>query len=123
MKTILTGGKFNRIHTGHLWLLRKAKKFGKLVIVLAHDKKNTRSYALPAKQRKKNLNKLEIADAIAVGGVKDCTAVLRKYRPDIIVLGYDQSLPPDTEEYVKKHKVIIIRFRKYGNHSTRKLLK
>ena len=37
MKVVLTGGKFNRIHPGHVWLLKKAKKLGYLVVVLAHE--------------------------------------------------------------------------------------
>ena len=120
---VLTGGKFNHIHPGHVWLLKKAKKLGKLVVIIANDKRNTRSYALPAKQRRKNLAKLGIADAIAIGGVKDCLAVVKKYHPNMIILGYDQSLPPGTEDYIRKHRVAIIRFRKYGSHSTRKLVR
>ena len=67
MKTVLIGGKFNHIHPGHIWLLKKAKKLGKLVVVIAHDSHNKREYALSAKQRKKNLEALKIADKVVIG--------------------------------------------------------
>ncbi|MEK6887885.1 MAG: adenylyltransferase/cytidyltransferase family protein [Candidatus Aenigmatarchaeota archaeon] len=121
MKIILTGGKFNKIHPGHVWLLKKAKKLGYLVVVLANDKHNKKPYAVNSRKRKAVLEKLDIADKIVIGSPRSFVLVLKKYRPHIIVLGYDQKLPEDTEEYVKKHKIKIIRFRKYGSHSTRNL--
>lgn len=121
-KVILTGGKFNHIHPGHVWLLKKAKEFGYLIVILAHDKHNRRAYAVTAKIRKKNMRALGIADKVAVGSPTGFVGVVKKYRPDIIVLGYDQKMPDKiTEEYVKKHKIKILRLRKYGGHSTSKM--
>lgn len=118
---VLTGGKFNKIHPGHKWLLKKAKKLGYLVVVLAHDKHNKKPYALPAKQRKKNLEKLKIANKVIVGSPVSFVSTVKKVKPDVIVLGYDQSLPKGVEQYVRKHKIAILKFRKHGMHSTRKL--
>ena len=121
-KIILTGGKFNKIHPGHIWLLNKAKKLGYLVVVLAHDKHNRRSYAMPAKERKIMIEKLKIADKVVVGSPKSFVGVVKKYKPNVIVLGYDQKLPDKvTEEYARKNKIKIIRLGKYGRHSTRNL--
>ena len=36
MRTVITGGCFNKIHDGHVFLLNEAKKLGdKLVVILA----------------------------------------------------------------------------------------
>lgn len=122
MKTVLTGGKFNRIHPGHIWLLCRAKKLGYLVVVLANDKHNKKPYAVNAGKRKATLEKLGIADKIVIGSPKSFVLVLKKYKPNVIVLGYDQKLPDKTtEEYVKKRKIKIMKFMKHGTHSTGKM--
>lgn len=122
-KIILTGGKFNKIHPGHVWLLKKAKRLGRLVVVLAHDKHNIRHYAVSAKIRKKNLEKLKIADKVVVGSPSGFVGVVKKYKPDIVVLGYDQKIPDiETSDYIKKKKIKIVKMGKHGSHSTRKLL-
>ncbi len=119
-KIILTGGKFNKIHPGHIELLKHAKNLGKLVIVLANDENNNLPYALPAKKRKANLEKLKIADKIVVGDPKDFFAVVEKFEPDIIVLGYDQKLPAQVEEKLKKFKkrIKIVKAEKYGDYKS-----
>ena len=122
MQIVLTGGKFNHIHPGHVWLLKKAKKLGTLVVVIAHDRHNKREYAVPAKTRKKQIENLNIADKVVIGSPTSFVAVVKKYKPQVIVLGYDQKLPPGTEDHIKKHKISIIKFKKYGSHSTRKLV-
>jgi FAD synthetase len=119
---VLTGGKFNRIHPGHVWLLKRAKKLGNLVVVLAHDRNNKREYAVKASARKKNLEQLYIADDIVVGSPTSFVAVVKKHRPDIIVLGHDQSLPKGTEKYIREKNIKVVRFGKHGTHSTRKLM-
>lgn len=121
-RIILTGGKFNKIHAGHIWLLKKAKKLGYLIVVLAHEAHNKRPYAKLAKIRKKNLEKLKIADKVVIGDKDRFFKVLLKFHPDIIVLGYDQEMP-DSEsiEVANKMRIKIVRFRKYGKYSTKKL--
>ncbi len=118
-KTVLTGGKFNKIHPGHIWLLKKAKKLGYLVVVLAHDSHNKRFYAVSAKTRKRNMEKLSIADKVVVGDKKKFVKVVKKFKPHTIVLGYDQKMPDkETEKYVKEKKIKVVKLRKHGNYST-----
>ena len=119
METVLTGGKFNSIHPGHVWFLKKAKALGKLVVVIANDRNNDRPYALPSKERKKHLEELGIADEVVVGNAGDFSIVLKNIRPSVIVLGYDQSLPEGLEG--KLDKIKVIRFEKHGNYSTGKI--
>src|SRR3989338_1538696 len=73
---VLTGGKFNKIHPGHIELLRYAKSLGKLIVVLANDKNNDRHYALPSATRRKNIEKLKIADKIVIGDTRNFFAYL-----------------------------------------------
>ncbi len=120
MKVVLIGGKFNKIHQGHLWLLKKAKSLGdKLVVVLANDVHNKRPYSLPAAKRKKLLAATKIPDRIVVGDPKDYFKVVKRFKPDVIVLGYDQKLPPRTAEKIRDMKIRVVKFRKYGNYSSR----
>jgi cytidyltransferase-like protein len=121
-KIVLTGGKFNKIHPGHLWLLAKAKKLGYLIVVLAHDTRNKRAYAIPVKKRKKMIEKLGLADKVVIGHKEKFVKVVHRFRPSIIVLGYDQKLPDkETKQIVKKRKIRVVKFRKYGKYNTRNL--
>jgi cytidyltransferase-like protein len=120
MKVILTGGKFNKIHKGHLWLLKKAKKLGFLVVVLTNDIRNNREYAIPDIERKKLLEKTKIPNKVVIGNKDDFFKVVEKYKPSIIVLGYDQELPKGVKEKLDK-KIKIVRFKKYGNYSSRRI--
>lgn len=113
MKKVLTGGCFNKIHPGHKYLLKKAKALGFLVIVLTNDKNNKKKNAIPAQQRKKNLEKLNIADKIVVGDEKNFMKVVKKEKPNIIILGYDQKLPVPK---AKLKGIVVKKFRRYGNY-------
>src|SRR3989338_10966495 len=119
-KIILTGGKFNKIHPGHIWLLRKAKKLGYLVVVIANDSHNKKPYAVPANKRKKMIEALDIADKVVIGDPKKFVKVVHKFRPNIIVLGYDQKLPDkETREAVKKMRIRVVRSKRYEKYGTR----
>ena len=93
-KKILVGGCFNLIHPGHIYFLKEAKKLGdELIVVLTNDKNNKKPYAVSAKKRRENLESLNIADKILIGDSKNKTKIVKKVKPDLIVLGYDQELP------------------------------
>lgn len=121
---VLTGGKFNCIHAGHVWMLREARKLGScLVVVIAHDSHNTRTYAKPAEERKRDIEALEIADEVVIGKEKDFFLVVENCRPDIIVLGYDQELPFEKNKLDRLDKKIkIIKLPKHGDYSSRKVV-
>lgn len=115
---VLTGGTFNSLHPGHEYLLKKSKILGDyLVVVLAHDKHNKKPNAMPAKIRKRNVEKLKIADTVVIGSPNSFVGVVHKFKPKIIVLGYDQKLPDEeTKKAVKKMKIKVVRFKKYRNY-------
>jgi FAD synthetase len=123
MKKVLAGGCFNLIHPGHKYFLKKAKKLGNfLVVVLTNDANNRKPYAVPAEQRKTALERLAIADKVLVGETDDFTAVLRKFRPDIIALGHDQELIEATKKEAEKMKIRVVRIGKFGDYSTGKII-
>lgn len=101
MKRVLAGGCFNKVHAGHLYFLKEAKKHGDfLVVVLTHDSRN-KEYGILAEERKKNLEKVGIVDKVVVGDPDDYMKVVRQERPQVIVLGWDQKLPVEKKELDK----------------------
>lgn len=115
MKKVIAGGCFNKIHKGHIYFLNKAKELGYLIVVLTNDKNNKKPYAVLAKERKKRLTALKIADKIVIGHANDFSRIVKREKPQIIALGYDQKLP-------KGIKIKTKRIKKYGNYGTRKIL-
>lgn len=113
-KRILAGGCFNSIHPGHIYFLKEAKKIGdKLIVILANDKNNRKSYAVPAKERKRMMESLNLADKVLIGNSKDKTKIVKKIKPNIIVLGYDQEMPDGLENFE------YVRIKKLSNYSTK----
>lgn len=114
-KKVLVGGCFNKIHPGHFYFLKESKKLGnELIVVLTHDKNNKKPYAISVKERKKALESLNIADEILIGLPKDKTKIVKKVKPNIIALGYDQKLPSGLDNFK------YVRIKKLADYSTKK---
>lgn len=112
-KKVLAGGCFNRIHPGHIYFLKEAKKLGnELIVVLTNDKNNKKPYAVSAKERKKILKSLNIADKIFIGDPKNKIKIVKKVKPDIIALGYDQKLPDSLDNFK------YVQIKRFGGYST-----
>jgi len=88
-------GTFDGLHEGHFYLFREAKKHGNfLIVVVAKDEtvlevKNS----LPEKNEKdrlKAIQNLAIVDKVVLGDTEDKYKAIKKFRPDIIIFGYDQ---------------------------------
>ena len=88
-------GTFDFLHPGHINFLRQAKKYGGLIVVIARDKTVKQFKGkLPRHkegQRLRAVLGLNLADRAVLGSLKDKYAAIKKYRPDIIALGYDQK--------------------------------
>lgn len=94
--TVFAAGCFNRVHAGHLAMLRTARLLGdRLVVVLANDAHNRKPAAVDSRRRTAWIESLGIADKVVVGGAEGFAGTLRRERPDIVVLGYDQRLPDE----------------------------
>ena len=97
--TVFVAGCFNRVHKAHLRTLRLARALGdRLVLVLAHDTHNRKPNAVPATIRRRRMLKLGAADKVVVGEAGSFASSLRRARPAILALGYDQSLPDAATE-------------------------
>jgi FAD synthetase len=130
-KKVLVGGVFNIVHPGHVFFLKKAKSLGDyLIVVVAHNKTAERTkpyHILDQKTRKRNIEKLNIADKVVIGDENDFMKVVRKEKPDIIALGYDQTIKEnELAEMLKRNGIIckIIRINEYlKGYKTSKLIK
>jgi FAD synthetase len=123
MKRVLAGGVFNIIHPGHILFLKKAKSLGDhLIVVVANDRTVLRSKPLirPQGERKRALEALGIADQVVIGDGRDFLKVVRRERPDIVALGYDQEFD---EGKLKSLGCTLVRIEKFGSYSTRKILR
>lgn len=99
---VLAFGTFDNLHPGHLSYFSQAGKFGdELIIIIARDRNVLRIKGRAAQEDEKTrvrkvrtaLKKLKILNSRAVLGVlENQWLVLKKYRPEIICLGYDQKV-------------------------------
>jgi FAD synthetase len=122
MKKVLCGGCFNKIHKGHVYFLKQAKSFGDyLIVVLANANNNNKPYAISVSKRRTNVKKLNIANDVVTGHPTNVLSTIKKYKPNIIVLGYDQQLSPDVKKYVKSEKIKVRRIKKFGNYSSKNI--
>lgn len=88
-------GTFDIVHHGHLNLFKQARKYGdKLIAVVARDKrvKNIKSKDAihSEKERKYFLEQIRLIDTVVLGDPLDVYKIIKKMKPDCIVLGYDQ---------------------------------
>jgi len=95
MKKVLAFGTFDILHKGHVYFLKKARDFGELTLVVARDKTvkqlKKRMPINNEKKRMKNVKKLNIANIVILGYIRNKYKVIQKIKPDIICLGYDQK--------------------------------
>lgn len=118
---VMTFGTFDILHPGHVYLLKKAKQLGDiLIIVLARDNNifmfKGKKPDNNIKVRLKNLKKLNIANRVIFGDKEDYLKCIKIEKPDIIALGYDQNINVEIlRKYIKQYKknIKIIRLKSY----------
>ena len=96
MKKVLVFGTFDGIHRGHLNFFKQAKKYGDyLLVTVARDETVKRIKGkLPLKdesERMKDIKKCKIIDKAILGDKNNPYKVLKKVKPEVICLGYDQN--------------------------------
>lgn len=127
MLKILTFGTFDGVHEGHRAMLRQAKALGDyLVVAVAPDtivqELKGKVCVNRASKRIEDVRAERIADEV-VRADKELNSwkILKKYKPDIIALGYDQEgmrealeahfasqYPSELEDSVKKPRIVIL---------------
>jgi len=108
---VFAAGCFNRIHKAHLKMLQAARALGdSLVVVLSNDAHNRKPNAVPASVRSKRLRAMGVADRVIVGDPESFAESLRREKPGILALGYDQRLPDEeTARAVRELGVEVVR--------------
>ncbi len=101
--TILLFGTFDFLHPGHLFVLNEGKKRGDLCVVVARDatvEKIKKKLPVHSQDERKAAIEREFPDAVVMLGSDDGDYLkpVREVKPDLILLGYDQKLPPGVVE-------------------------
>ena len=112
-------GTFDIVHAGHLSLFRQARRYGKkLIVVVARDataeKIKGKAPFHNEQERVALLKQLRNVDQVLLGDLRDAYKAIRRIKPDVIALGYDQEAFVDAlnTEIREIHKPIrIIRLR------------
>ncbi|MBU2100326.1 FAD synthase [Candidatus Micrarchaeota archaeon] len=114
-KRVLVFGTFDGLHPGHLYYLQQAKKFGtELIVVIARDKTvekiKGKKPILKEKERKHLIESLKPVNKAVLGTKKGSVfEVVKKLKPEVIVLGYDQK--PAKKELEKELKRIGVKMK------------
>ena len=114
-------GTFDIFHAGHRNYLAQAKALGDfLVVVVARDETVLRIKSqwtqYSEEERREVVEESGLADEVVLGSLEDKYAVIEKYRPSVIALGYDQeaNLAELTERFKNlKLKAEIVRMESF----------
>jgi len=122
MKKVMVFGTFDILHPGHLDFFRQAKQDGDyLLAVVAHDRtvqqvKKHRPLNNQAVRVQKVAAQSLVDQVIAGQADSDRLAVVLKYNPAVIYLGYDQRhFVPELLRWIKENnlKIIVKRAKPY----------
>ncbi len=107
----LTGGVFDIIHIGHIRTLWEAKKYvDLLVVVIARDSTVIRMKKRPPinneRDRLEVISNLKPVDIAILGDNENFMKPVELVKPDYIILGYDQKIPPGLEDKLKNISII-----------------
>jgi FAD synthetase len=92
---VMVFGVFDVIHPGHLRFLSSAKRLGsKLVVVVTRDAhakaQKGKKPVMDENERLTVVSSLKMVDKAMLGD-KGTPSVIRRLRPDVIAVGYDQD--------------------------------
>lgn len=95
-------GTFDDLHPGHRYLLSKASERGEVFVIIARDANVERLKGHKPLQSE-DVRRQAIEDAfpqmhVMLGDSHDFLARIHEVKPDLVLLGYDQKLPPQVTE-------------------------
>ncbi|MFA4833930.1 MAG: adenylyltransferase/cytidyltransferase family protein [Patescibacteria group bacterium] len=119
IRKVMCFGTFDNLHPGHLSYLSQARGYGDyLIVVVARDVNAGKLKGrLPRQNEKLRLGKvknLSFVDKAVLGQLHDKFGIIKKHKPSVICLGYDQIV--DTRELEKVFSGEIIRLKPYKEH-------
>ena len=128
----MASGVFDILHTGHISYLEQAKAMGdELYVVVASDdtvRKRKHDPVTPEQMRVKIVSSLKVVDKAILGNSGgDMYSILETVRPDIIVLGFDQTFDEkelESDLRSKGYDIKVKRANKSGEdlEATRKII-
>lgn len=123
MIKVIVFGTFDIIHKGHLDFFKQAKNKGDFLTVVVARNKNVvkikgRNPLYCEKIRLKHVKSTKLVDKAMLGDLKDPYKCLKKEKPNIICLGYDQSSFKIDQAILKRLglKCKIIKLKPYKKH-------
>ena len=119
MKRILVDMSATLIHHGHIRLLKKARKYGKVIVALTTDKqiKKSKGYIpeLNFRQRKEILENIVFVSSVIASNWLIDEKFLKKHKIDLLIHGHDCSNPISKEK-----KIIFKRTKGISSNDIRK---
>jgi len=126
MKKIATFGVFDIVHFGHVRFLERCKGLvnnSELIVVLSRDstvlREKGKKPLMSEEERRYIIQSLKPVDKAILGYEgTDKLRIVEDIKPDIIVLGYNQSFnEKKLEKEIKNRgvKIQVMRLKKYGN--------
>jgi FAD synthetase len=102
--TVLVFGTFDLLHPGHVAMLRRAARYGEVTVVVTPDAKVAREKTRPPffdeRERLTMVASLAMVRRAVLGDRGKRWSVVRRLRPDVICVGYDQR--PDHPEFLRQ---------------------
>lgn len=99
---VLLFGTFDHFHPGHQFVLDHAAKRGDVFVVIARDRNVEKIKNLTPshseEERMKAVQEALPSATVVLGDPTDFLAPVRAIQPDLILLGYDQRMPPGVTE-------------------------
>ncbi len=126
-------GTFDVVHQGHLHFFQQAKKYGNFLITVVS--RDVRAEEIKKKkllhtetERKKFLDAIKYIDRTMLGDKYDVYKNIKKIKPDVIVLGYDQvkftqDLKKKLQEFGLSTKIVRAKAYQSKNMKTHKIRK
>jgi FAD synthetase len=119
-KKVMVFGTFAVLHPGHLYFFKKAKEYGKkLIVVVARDMtvRKIKGFLpkLDERARQEMVGAIKFVGKAVLGDKIDWYKIILKYKPDVICLGYDQVSPKNFKEELRSRGVAanIVRLKSY----------
>ncbi|MBU2213217.1 adenylyltransferase/cytidyltransferase family protein [Patescibacteria group bacterium] len=99
---VLVFGTFDNLHPGHKFLLNEAQQRGELWVVIGLDETVKRVkgfYPVQSQEERKHAVEKAFPQArVLLGDSEDYFQPIRNIKPGLILLGYDQELPPEIDK-------------------------